>query len=886
MLVTTKLRMPPLRAMMVERPRLLQKLSTGRASRLALIAGQAGSGKTSLVSQWINKTGVNAVWYSLDRSDNEDDLFFRYLFTGFAQEQVAFDDALRPFLQGRRRLTVEETFPLFIEQLVRFGKDIYIVLDDYHLVASTEVHDAVLYLLHYMPPHAHLVLITRVEPPFSLAAMRLRDQLVEISGSDLSFTEEEGAAFLARTMSLKLTEDQVREYMTYSEGWVGGLQLIGLGLRETGASWEHKAIPRAAYSATADYLISEIIGQQQEPIVSFLHTTVFLNRFNGEACRAITGLNESREVLDYLLRINLFLVPLDADRTWYRYHHLFSESVRRRLEREQPSAVATIHRKAAVWFAEHDYLEDAFQHAFAANDYEFAATMLEDHLCKFFDRYSPASVPRWLAKLPRNVFMRHPQLRLDECSFKVLSEQLGDVARALDEIDQEEVTGYQGFKEIRFHNNYTYLKYALPSYSDPTTVDTERLKTGMIELTRDDGVFGLTLDSTLAICYMRRGDVRSADEVLEQSRSEVFSSKSAFRRMLWLRTTAELERWRGRLDRSRAVVKEASTLVDREKLGDTPLKYFVCLPSAWIDYTRNDLDKALEQASTGLRYAEQAMYSAESLDACFLLSLIHIAKKEPQNVKPYLEKMRSIASRSAAHTARLAETHLAYISVLIGDTTVAEAWAARRKLTMDERFSTTFAYECFVLATLRFLCQKYTRSLVILKSVRKKCRERGLTHLVLQIEILLSATLHALDDQGQGKTVMERCLLLAEQEGYIRPFVDCKSLIAPALLDYARSVTPFARSSHLFTVLGACGYSGDLIDKSGKIDFNSCSALTRRETEILKLIAAGFKTGEIARKVFVSLDTVKTHTKHIFEKLEVRTKAEAVAKARRSGLTE
>ena len=752
MLVTTKLRMPPLRAMMVEQPRLLQKLSTGRASRLALIAGQAGSGKTSLVSQWINKTGVNAVWYSLDRSDNEDDLFFRYLFTGFAQEQVAFDDALRPFLQGRRRLTVEETFPLFIEQLVRFGKDIYIVLDDYHLVTATEVHDAVLYLLHYMPTHAHLVLITRVEPPFSLAAMRLRDQLVEISGSDLSFTEEEGATFLARTMSLKLTEDQVREYMTYSEGWVGGLQLIGLGLRETGVSWEHKAIPRAAYSATADYLISEIIGQQQEPIVSFLHTTVFLNRFNGEACRVITGLDESREVLDYLLRINLFLVPLDADRTWYRYHHLFSESVRRRLEREQPSAVATIHRKAAVWFAEHDYLEDAFQHAFAANDYEFAATMLEDHLCKFFDRYSPASVPRWLAKLPRNVFMRHPQLRLDECSFKVLSEQLGDVARALDEIGQEEVTGYQGFKEIRFHNNYTYLKYALPSYGNPTTVDTERLKTGMIELTRDDGVFGLTLDSTLAICYMRRGDVRSADEVLEQSRSEVFSSKSAFRRMLWLRTTAELERWRGRLDRSGAAVKEASTLVDKEKLGDTPLKYFVCLPSAWIDYARNDLDKALEQASTGLRYAEQAMYSAESLDACFLLSLIHIAKKEPQNVKPYLEKMRFIASRSAAHTARLAEAHLAYISVLIGDTTVAEAWAARRKLTMDGRFSTTFAYECFVLATLFFLRQKHTRSLVILKSVRKKCKDRGLLHLVLQIDILLSAALHALGDQGQGKS--------------------------------------------------------------------------------------------------------------------------------------
>ena len=754
-------------------------------------------------------------------------------------------------------------------------------------MTSPRYHEAVLYLLQHMPACLHLVLITRLDPPFSLGTWRVRNQIAEISAADLSFTDKEAADFLLRTMSLDLTDEQIREFMAYAEGWVGGLQLIGLAMGGPERPRELKDTLKAACRVTADYLISEIVDVQQERVKDFLHTTVLLNRFNAEVCRAITGIEETQEILDYLLRINLFLIPLDAEHTWYRYHHLFSESVRPRILSDRPGVAAEVHHKAALWFAEHDYLEDAFQHAFAAEDDEFAALMLEDHLCKFFDRYANESVQRWLFKVPHGVFMKHPQLRLDECLFKVLSQEFEDVEAVIKDIEdnhQETFSKYEGFKKIRFQNTFAYLKHSLPYHRDPARADVGAMKGATTEITEDKRLFGLTLHSTMASCCLYQGKLAESEAILKESWPSVSSSESVFRKMLWYRTSADLERWRGRLGHSQTAVKQAVRLLERENLGDTSLKLYLYQPLAWVHYLRNELDKALEYATMSCRNAEQVSRVNEIIGARFLLSLLACARGEPDKALLHSERLESAASRSIPGSSKLAGAYLAQVSAMAGHLESAEKWVASLGPLTPEPFSIEFIYQCLARARLLHVQGRYADSCALLHPARKQCMERGMIYGAVQMDMLRAGGLHMSGHHKLAKAVLKEAVAFAERERYVAPFVECSTFLGPLLADAARD--PLFRRDLPFlpAVLSACGLAAAQTTHESGVPTEHGPYFTGRELEVLRLVVAGYKKREIAVRLFISPHTVKTHARHIFDKLQAKTKAEAICRAREAGL--
>jgi LuxR family transcriptional regulator, maltose regulon positive regulatory protein len=881
MLIKTKLHIPPLRLGMVDRPRLINALKDGNVSRLVLITGQAGSGKTSLACQWIAGEKIPAVWYSLDESDNEGDLFFRYLLTALGASDSRMAGTIGPLLYSKK-LTVDDILDPFMNWTEHLSQDTYIVLDDYHVVTSAVIHDAVSSLLHYLPPPLHVVLISRYEPPLPLSVLRVRDQVVQISSVDLRFTEKEVEEFLSGTMALTLTPEQIRELASRAEGWVGGLQLLGLSIRQEHDQMDFGRVVGAATRATAQYLVEETIDVQPERVKAFLRTTVFLNRFTADLCRSISGIEEAEEILEYLHSINLFLVPLDAGHEWYRYHQLFSEAVRARIKTEDPQVASKVHQEAALWFARHNYPEDAFQHAFASDNYEFAGDLMEDYLYLLLERYANASVHRWLSRLPYGIFMQRPLLRLDECSLKVLSGDLKEVRAIVAHLEsqREGIHLYDGFKKTRFQNTLAYFKYTLPYHEDPATVDMDTMKKGISEIPRDENLSGATIDATVALCHLYQGDVRAAEEALKSSRQEVLSAKSIFRRIMWLKALADVERWSGRLSHSEAILHRALSVIDREHLTDTPLRFFLYLPLAWIYYFRYDLPRAMEYATMSQKYAEQAKYVTEILGANFLLALLYLAMDRQNDTDACLQAISSAPTGNSPGSEALAAAYTACIHVACSDLSPVAKWMERRRPSPKDRFSLRLVFEC--LAHARFLMRegRFAESCKLLEAVGQQSTRRELAHVVIQTEVLRSAGLYRMGRRAQAHALIERNLGLAERERYLLPFVDSLPF-APSLLTEAAKSTG---SPVLLEVLRTFDRKAN-VNRAGNRPLQSNTpTLTPREMEILKLIAAGYKKGEIAGRTFVSPDTIKTHTRHIFEKLDVKTKAEAILRARQSGM--
>ena len=882
MLIKTKLCMPPLRHTMLSRTHLLEKLSAGKQRRLILIVGQAGSGKTSLASQWIRHEGLNSVWYSLDENDNESDLFLRYLLTALSDTDDSLARASKPLIKGRKKLSSKDILPIILQYAVDLVADLYLVLDDYHSITSKEIHKTISYLLSYLSSKMHLVLICRHECPFSLSKLKVRDQMVEISASDLRLTEEEGERFFSEIIPLELPIDQIRELTRHAEGWVGGLQLIGLRLQGSEHPNGLVGLLNSAHRAVADYLIDEVINVQPEKVKVFLNETVSLNRFNAELCREITGIEETREILDYLYRINLFLIPLDTQGTWYRYHQLFSEAIGARVRTTLPDLIDGTHRKAARWFAQNGYLEDAFQHALATEDLEFVADLLEDYLYLLFERYEVENARRWLSRLPREIFMNHPLLRLNECAHKIPALELDDIEAVLKDIedDYERAVGrYEGAKKSRFEDNFTFLKYFIPFYRDPATVNVDWLNKGIQKISKEEEPDRHALQIAVAASHLHQGRPLVAEAALQTMSINILASTSFFRRVLWFKYVAEVKRWQGRIGQAEAVLREAFLFLNQKKLHDTALEYFLYLPMALLFYSRNEPEEAEQYVTVALKYAEQVRVVNDIVDGNYLLSKIYMAVGQPVKVDSCVQRMKFVSKRSLPSSNAISDAYVALLSLSRGERGFAEQWAEKRKLSLDEPFSIPFLFEGLAQARLNYVKEMYPEAVQILKKLHDHCVGGNMMWGLLHVDLLYGATLYALSHHREAKTLIGQILAFAEAEGHIQPFVEYWPLISPILLDMVRDSSFNSRSPHLFTILEASGISPESAIMKRRMEDGNTD-LTLREMEILKLIGAGYSNKEIADRSFISLDTVKTHVRHIFEKLDVKTRLQATLRAK------
>ena len=375
--LATKLYFPPPRFNAVPRSRLTERLDESLQGKLALISAPAGFGKTTLLSEWASGCGMPAAWLSLDDGDNDATRFLTYLVAALQTVAPDIGEGVLGVLRSPQPPPIESILTALLNEIALFPDDFILVLDDYHVVGARAVDDALVFLLEHMPPQMHLIVATREDPQLPLARLRARGQLTELRATDLCFTSEESAQFLKGMMSLNLSAGDIAALEDRTEGWIAGLQLAALSMRG------REDVPEFIRSFAGDnryvveYLVEEVLHRQPELIRSFLLQTSILERLTGPLCDAVTGQEDGRVMLEAVERGNLFVVPLDDERRWYRYHHLFADVLQARLLAEQPDRALTLHQRASAWYERSGSPADAIRHALTAQDFERASGLVE-----------------------------------------------------------------------------------------------------------------------------------------------------------------------------------------------------------------------------------------------------------------------------------------------------------------------------------------------------------------------------------------------------------------------------------------------------------------------------------------------------------------------------
>ncbi|MBV9787602.1 MAG: helix-turn-helix transcriptional regulator, partial [Chloroflexi bacterium] len=428
-ILTTKLYIPPSQPNLVQRPRLVERLNAGLHGSLTLISAPAGFGKTTLVSAWIAGSQRRVAWLSLDESDNDPSQFLTYLVAALQSIDPGLGAGMRNILQSPQPLPTERLLTALINAVAASPAEFILVLDDYHRIEAQPIHDALTFLLDHLPPHMHLAIATRSDPPLPLARLRARRKLTELRAADLRFTPAEAATFLNHVMGLDLSAGDVAALERRTEGWIVGLQMAALSMHGRADTASFIRAFTGSHRFIIDYLVEEVLQRQPERVREFLLQTSILDRLSGSLCDTVTGTGDGGTMLEALERSNLFVIPLDDQRQWYRYHHLFADMLRARLVKEQPDQAALRHQRASAWYEQHGFTNEAIRHAFAGEDWEHAARLVELAWPAMRQRRQEATVLGWVKALPDALIRARPVLSV-VCAWALLDGGELDAAEA------------------------------------------------------------------------------------------------------------------------------------------------------------------------------------------------------------------------------------------------------------------------------------------------------------------------------------------------------------------------------------------------------------------------------------------------------------------------
>ncbi len=904
-LLETKLHAPHPRASAVDRSRLLDRLRRGTASKLTLVSAPPGFGKTTLVAQWISAvTGpdVATAWVSLDDADNDPATFWAYVVAAVRTGVPGAGSGAEALLEGGER--VEVVLASLINDLAAVDGELVVVLDDFHTVEAREVNDGLAFLLDHLPPRVHLVLVTRADPALPLARMRVRGELVEVRAADLRFTPDEAASYLNGAMGLGLTGGDIAALEARTEGWIAALQLAALSMqgRDDAASFVATFAGDDRY--VVDYLVDEVLDRQPDDVREFLLRTAILERLTGPLCDAVTGMTGGSAMLEALERRNLFLVPLDDRRRWYRYHHLFGDLLRARAVAQDPGLVPELHRRASAWFEAGGDRSAAIEHALAARDFDRGAGLIERSARELLRARQEVTVRRWLDALPDEVFDVRPVLadahagallsvgttegvegRLDAAErwVAVIADPVSraepittgmvvDDVEALDHLPSSVALHRAGLAIIR-GDAAGAVAHAETAFA--RAGDRHPLERG--------GAAGI-----LGLAYWGRGDLAAAHAAwteavrgleLAHHLPDVLGCSIAL---------ADITLAQGRLGDARRVYEHGLALGTR---SDPPLRGTA------------DMHTGLGEL---LLEANELVAARTHLDASVELGDARGLPQNPYRQRVALARLREAEGDRAAALALLDEAERVYAAdffpevrpvaavrarawIADGRANEALAWARSRGLSEGDELSYLREYEHVTLARARLAQARAGSSPAQAQAGSSREGAEAASRFVGRL-------LEAADDAGRGRSVIEllvlaalardgagdregalasldRALSLAEPEEYVRIFIDEGPAMAALLRDAARRSPSGAYATRLV----------DAMDGRPQAPATSrqpmIEPLSERELDVLRLLATDLDGPEIAAQLFVSLNTMRTHTRHIFEKLGVSSRRAAVTRA-------
>jgi LuxR family transcriptional regulator, maltose regulon positive regulatory protein len=890
----TKLNIPPPRPNLVLRPRLINQLEEGgvQRNRLTLVSAKAGSGKTTLVSEWLQQKQQFAAWLSLDASDNDPHRFISYLAAALDELGITVGKGILNQLERLQLPQFEALLTEIIENITGNPVPIIIVLDDYHTIQNEWIHKAIEFLIEYQPAGLQLICITRIDPPFPLAQLRARSQLAEIRDNDLRFNSEETIRFFNETMALDLPAEVIATLEERTEGWIAGLQLAAISVKGYQRD-DDLASYLKAFGGTnrflLDYLMEEILQQQSSTIQDFLLETAILKRMCGDLCDAVRFSAEanmkrtgSQTILEELEKKNLFVIPLDDERRWYRYHHLFADLLKSTLKQRISGAqIRTLHSRACQWHQLEGNLEEAMSHAMSAQDYERAAMMIDENIAGMYSRSEIPVLLGWIEKLPEHIVLGRPWIDIHRANTLVISGRPDEVDPLLKDIEKRIKPNTPRSLELRGHIAAVRAYAANLNGDVLRSIKLASLAKEYLPIEHPAGRG--TAAYTLADTYFACDDMESAAQELQDMLLVGKKSKQLMIIIPALCELAAVKKTQGQLYRAKEFYDQAYLWLEEMDGLNYRLRCAYEFGIADLYREWNRLDAALEHAITGDEYRQR--FGGYLMVGDLTLMRIHQARGD---AKSALE---------ALHTAeRIMEAHKLQLGICVEfRTSRVLQWLAVGDIEMANHCAEDLRggseREQIALSRLRLAQGRVAEAQRLLDKQRELAESGGRTGRFFEILCLQSIALISENKTIEATANLLQALSLARPEGYIRTFIDPGQPIQDLLKQVkTRNVSAKKHSTTITQV--NMEYILDLLkafeqDRETQSDGESqdmIPPLTDRELEVLQFLAEGLSNKAIAEKLVVAPSTVKQHLKNIFNKLDAHTRTQAVSHGRELGL--
>lgn len=871
----TKFHIPPRRDTSVPRPRLVERLNAGLAEhrKLTLVCAPAGYGKTTLITEWLRTLYNNTprvAWLSLEPSDNDLNRFFAYVLAAFQQAHPSIAPKIEPFLNLQQLPRFELVLDEVLNHLNTVETAVILVLDDYHLINNTHIHEALEYFLEHQPTLIHLVITTRQDPPLPLARLRARGQMTEIRAHDLRFSPQEAYQFFTTSMKLDVSNEVTNTLDERTEGWAVGLQLAGLALQNQADPMRFIETFRGSHRYVLDFLAEEVIHQQKEEVRSFLMQTSILERFNAQVCCALTDRHDAQATILHLEQANLFIVPLDDDRIWYRYHHLFSEYLRTLLNKSEQN---DLYKKAATWFAANNLMVEAVQYALQSEDSDWAAKIIDQALttAATWSGGNVALLTSWLDALPLSAFHNQPELSLNASRVLYLSGRFDQALQLIELAEQGLVSLPATAHTEQLDALAALYRGAIAAVRGQVAFAIDKVKYAQTHLSQDNHLAQARACFSLGLAYELSGQTTQAVQNYLQSCEQARLAGVVFLAVHACCAAAQLQMKQGRL-----------TLAEQTCLNSLQLANGVDIPPLGLAYTilgniameRNLLTTAEKQIRQGIELSKQGgLWDDIVLGLIYLTRLFtiqgkinaaHSATQEASQIFARFEEPR-LSLISSAVTARL--------QLFLGEHQAALDWA---KTYQSKRNQIQHEFADVTLARILLANQALETLPEILLPLLEQANQADLKQTSMEVMLLFSLFYLAKQEIKPALEWLKKSIKLAAAEGFTRLFLDEGTLLLE-LLPKVRQAAPEFVDSLLETL------QPESKSPSSPLD-SLISPLSEQEQRVLQLIVDGLSNREIASQLFISVGTAKWHVHNIFQKLGVNNRPQAIAKARELGI--
>ncbi|MDY6877383.1 MAG: LuxR C-terminal-related transcriptional regulator [Chloroflexota bacterium] len=870
LLLTTKLYVPPPRTDLVLRPRLIERLNAGLHRKLTLVSAPAGFGKTTLLSEWVAGCRRAVAWLSLDESDNDPVRFLTYFLVALQRVDPNIGQAAQAMLQAPQPPPPETLLTSLINDIAATPQPFALVLDDYHLIRTLPIHQQLAFLLEHQPPSMHLVIATREDPPLPLSRLRARGHTVDVRQDDLRFTAEEAADFLRRVMRIELSSTDLTALHRRTEGWIAGLQLAALSLQ--GRDDAHQIVQSftGSHRYILDYLTDEVLQQRPKGTKGFLLQASILDRLSGPLCDAVTGQTDGQATLERLEQANLFIVPLDDERRWYRYHRLFADLLRHRLHRAHRDLVPELHHRASQWYEAAGFPADAVNHALAGSDWGRAATLILGVGESMLKRGEVVTLLGWFQALPDEVVFANPQLCMEYSWPLILTEQIDAAEPYLAQAEQVALE----HEIMPLLGEIAIVKAYIARLRGDNAQVIELSEQALSLLPKDDLSGRSIVAMNLGMAQWFRGRIQEAEQALLEAQRAGRGSRNEYVRWTAVLFLSRIQTARGK---SRQAAASYRQIIEQGR--QLPIVGLAYYDLGRLSYEWDDLAAAADYLQHGIEIVQRGGNVEFEVGGYSALAFVKQAQGDSAAAQDALRRADQLLENPSTPPSTRLYNLAARAAVALGQSDLDAASRVVERFPGPEKAGSFPDVLLLMLAQARLLLMQGQQAAAagLLEALYNMAFQAGWQSTVTQARALQAL---AAPTPEQALNFLAEALTYAESENYVRTFVDAGEPMAE-LLRQAKSQG--VATEYVNKLLAAFDAPKTLAPKPA-VAQPLIEPLSDREIDVLHFLADGQTNQEIAQALCVSINTVKTHLKNVYGKLGVSNRREATAEAKKLGL--